>query len=667
MTSNRSSLPTRNEIIVLCGSKEDTNPFKYEVYGAPPLFIKFGFDLMGEAETHKYLYEQSVRNPNAPRLPTVYDSFEIGHIGFRRGFIVMEDTEAPTVEYWLKKKPDMAELLYDKVAEAVRWVLNCPLPPEPRFGPVGCGPARHAAFPDCTAPLEFDSTDALQRYFNVALSRFPKQWAITETVDFSNEEICFYHGNIEPSNFHYDPETQKVTIINPQDVGMGPKSFASYQFHMDYHTDREFHRAIATRIDYPRTKSIDGMDRAFSYLVMCSDETLGLDKSGHRRPKPSSDSKRIAAASRPRDRIVYIGQIAENYYSILHQFEATVNRIWFIKMLRVRGALRLREIVSARDSARVYQLVAPPSGRRLRMMGSPDNHSSLPTRKAIVDACAPPKDTNVLKYEVDGGQPLFIKFGSNLEGGAETQKYLYEQSLLNANAPRVPAVYDTFEADNGYYREAYIVMEYIEAPTVEEWLNKEPDMAELLCDEVAEAVRWILNCPLPAEPRFGPVGRGPAQHRVFADHVAPLEFDSVDAVQRYFNAALNRFTPRGATPIPPVDFSNEEVCFYHCDIRPANFHFDPETQEVTIVDLQSIGMGPKSFASYPFHVEHHVDYQFHRAIATRIDYPPTENIDGMGRASIYLIMCGNRTLGLDKSGHRRPKPLDKSKMRVAAK
>ncbi|KAG8927231.1 hypothetical protein FRC01_007780 [Tulasnella sp. 417] len=291
MTSSRSSLPTRNEIIDLWSSKEYPNLLKYE--GARPLLIKFGFDLMGEAETHKYLYEQSVRNPNAPRLPAVYDFFEIGPIGFRRGFIVMEDTEAPTVEYWLKKKPDMAELLYDKAAEAVRWVLNCPLAPEPRFGPVGCGPARHAAFPDCIAPLEFDSTDAIQRYFNVSISQAVGDHRNRRLLQRRN---LFYHGNIEPSNFHYDPETQKATIVNPQDVGMGPKSFASYQFHMDFHTDREFHRAIATRIDYPRTTSIDGMERAFSYLVMCSDETLGLDKSGHRRPKPLSNSKRIAAA-----------------------------------------------------------------------------------------------------------------------------------------------------------------------------------------------------------------------------------------------------------------------------------------------------------------------------------------------------------------------------------
>lgn len=228
-TNNRSTLPTRQHIVDVCGPREDTNVLKYEVDGAPPLFIKFGFDIMGEAETQKYLYEQSVRNSNAPRLPAVYDSFEVGPIGFRQGFIVMEYIEAPTVEYWLEKKSEMAELLCDKVAEAVRWVLDCPVAPEPRFGPVGCGPARHMAFADRIAPLEFDCTDAVQRYFTKALSRFPQPAAITETVDFSNEEICFYHSDIRPSNFHYDPETQKVTIVDLEDVGMGPKSFASFR------------------------------------------------------------------------------------------------------------------------------------------------------------------------------------------------------------------------------------------------------------------------------------------------------------------------------------------------------------------------------------------------------------------------------------------------------
>ncbi|KIO20762.1 hypothetical protein M407DRAFT_29607 [Tulasnella calospora MUT 4182] len=301
------------------------------------------------------------------------------------------------------------------------------------------------------------------------------------------------------------------------------------------------------------------------------------------------------------------------------------------------------------------------------MADSTDNHSSLPTRKEVIDACAPPKDINVLKYEVDGARPLFIKFGYDLIGGAETQRYLYEQSVRNPNAPRIPAVYDSFEIGRVGYGRGYIVMEYIEAPTVEYWLEKKPDMAELLYDKVAEAVRWILNCPLPPEPRFGPMGRGPAQHSVFADLIAPLAFDSPDAVQRYFNTALTRFTPKRAPIIAPVDFSNEEVCFYHCDIRPPNFHYDPETQKVTIVDLQSVGIGPKSFASFPFHMEPHLDREFHHAIATRIDYPETENIDAMAKASGYLLMCGGSALGLDESGHPKPKPLKHSKNIAAAK
>ncbi|KAG8927229.1 hypothetical protein FRC01_007778 [Tulasnella sp. 417] len=300
------------------------------------------------------------------------------------------------------------------------------------------------------------------------------------------------------------------------------------------------------------------------------------------------------------------------------------------------------------------------------MTDIPDNRPSLPTRQEIIDACATLHNTNTLKYEVDGARPLFIKFGYELMGGAETQKYLYEQSMRDPSAPRLPAVYDSFESGGLGWRRGYIVMEYIEAPTVEYWLEHKPDMAELLYDKVTEAVRWILDCPLPAEPRFGPVGRGPAHHHAFADLIAPLEFDSVEAVQRYFNAALTRFTPKRVTPLS-VDFSNEEVCFYHSDIRPANFHYDPETQKITIVDLDHVGMGPKSFASWPFHAVHHVDYEFRRIIATRINYELTENISGMARASGYLIMCSNPTLGLDNSGHRKPKPLPDSKMISAEK
>ncbi|KAG9032896.1 hypothetical protein FS837_002610, partial [Tulasnella sp. UAMH 9824] len=285
------------------------------------------------------------------------------------------------------------------------------------------------------------------------------------------------------------------------------------------------------------------------------------------------------------------------------------------------------------------------------MTSSTVNHPSIPTRKEIIDACAPLRGTNVLKYEVDEARPLFIKFGSELMGGAETQKYLYEQSVQNPSAPRLPAVYDAFEIGSVGCRRGYIVMEYIEAPTVEYWLDKKPDMAELLYDKVTEAVRWILDCALPVEQRFGPVGRGPAQHRVFPDRIAPLGFDSVDAVQRYLNTALTRFTPKLAARPALVDFSNEEVCFYHSDIRPSNFHYDPETQKITIVDLQHVGMGPKSFASYPLHVPHHMDREFRQAITARIDYERTESISAMARASGYLVMCSNPTLGLDQSGY----------------
>lgn len=296
-TNNRSTLPTRQHIVDVCGPREDTNVLKYEVDGAPPLFIKFGFDIMGEAETQKYLYEQSVRNSNAPRLPAVYDSFEVGPIGFRQGFIVMEYIEAPTVEYWLEKKSEMAELLCDKVAEAVRWVLDCPVAPEPRFGPVGCGPARHMAFADRIAPLEFDCTDAVQRYFTkVGLKpHHTRELLLTVHGDAIRLLVDFLNRRRSPrpstspmkksasttvtSDHPTSTMTQRRRKLRSSTSKMlvwVPSHLQAFALHMEHYVDREFRHAIVTRIDYQRTESIDGMELAFSYLQMCSDATLGM-------------------------------------------------------------------------------------------------------------------------------------------------------------------------------------------------------------------------------------------------------------------------------------------------------------------------------------------------------------------------------------------------------
>lgn len=76
--------------------------------------------------------------------------------------------------------------------------------------------------------------------------------------------------------------------------------------------------------------------------------------------------------------------------------------------------------------------------------------------------------------------PYFVKYGNrNLRGEARTLRYLYTLAQNDPNAPRVPKLIDAFsdngddadEPDDHLQGSAYIVMEYIDAPTLAEWIN----------------------------------------------------------------------------------------------------------------------------------------------------------------------------------------------------
>lgn len=176
----------------------------------------------------------------------------------------------------------------------------------------------------------------------------------------------------------------------------------------------------------------------------------------------------------------------------------------------------------------------------------------LPTRQNVVDLCenntevtnhlvcalAEGSSTLFVKCDPDstGDAPrFFVKYCMRNLGQARTQEYLFNQAVLDMNAPCLPKVYDAFDVNHGMYTESYIVMEFIDAPTVETWLKMCPTDTELIYDLVAEAVGWLMKLPPPANAALGPIGGGCAQHKVFPDDSAPLAFTSKDALQRFFN------------------------------------------------------------------------------------------------------------------------------------
>lgn len=164
-------------------------------------------------------------------------------------------------------------------------------------------------------------------------------------------------------------------------------------------------------------------------------------------------------------------------------------------------------------------------------MSSSTNFAAL--EPAIASACAKHEreNDNVKNYStyrrcLKFGE-YFVKFDDHwcLSAEIETLKYVAEVAENDASAPRVPQVYHYFY-DNE--RMAYAVMEYIDMIQT---------TGETLAPKAAEAVRWMLGVRAPDGVVLGPKGNtsSRAHHVVFKDCEAPLDFVSLDALDRYFN------------------------------------------------------------------------------------------------------------------------------------
>jgi hypothetical protein len=124
---------------------------------------------------------------------------------------------------------------------------------------------------------------------------------------------------------------------------------------------------------------------------------------------------------------------------------------------------------------------------------------------------------------------FFVKFGDYKAIYPQyiTQKYISELAAMDSNAPHVPEVYGFFtERLTPSYQMAYLVMERLDfAPVSDEDL---PQRAAL-------ALQWLYNLPAPPEAPIGTLGGGGAHHVLFQDRTAPLEFSSIEALDRYMN------------------------------------------------------------------------------------------------------------------------------------
>jgi hypothetical protein len=159
-------------------------------------------------------------------------------------------------------------------------------------------------------------------------------------------------------------------------------------------------------------------------------------------------------------------------------------------------------------------------------MPSSTNFAAL--ESAIVSACARHECENQHDRYYRRCLPFgeyFVKFDSYSSFYPEvvTLNYLADLAKSDTSAPRVPQVHHFFH-DNGQM--AYVVMEYIDMVQVS---------AETLASKASQAVRWMRSVPIPHDVVLGPKGNGRARHVVFKNCKAPLNFVSLNALERYLN------------------------------------------------------------------------------------------------------------------------------------
>lgn len=141
------------------------------------------------------------------------------------------------------------------------------------------------------------------------------------------------------------------------------------------------------------------------------------------------------------------------------------------------------------------------------------------------------------KYPLNGSPIAYIKFGGCVsQGEVRTQRYVFNvfRQMMDASGsgPKVPEVYRSFERGG----QCYIVMEFVDGETVKEYLrDSSAETKRWIYDQVANAMRQILEVPVPFGSRPGPVGGGFFYNDLFKCHEAPTEYQSIDRLQRHIN------------------------------------------------------------------------------------------------------------------------------------
>ena len=183
-------------------------------------------------------------------------------------------------------------------------------------------------------------------------------------------------------------------------------------------------------------------------------------------------------------------------------------------------------------STREHHFVSLPrllTSHHLRHFGmTPDETAAL--KKTIIEICTKHKEENWKKVNyrpcVFVPPCYFVKYGDpdTLWPEAATQRYISEYAKSQPDTPLKPRIADVVHYFEGAPR-SYLVMEHIT-------LTPGPPPPDFI-ERIAAAVKWLSDVPPPVDHVIGPLGGGRICHQFFKDHMAPLSFPSVAALERY--------------------------------------------------------------------------------------------------------------------------------------
>ncbi len=177
------------------------------------------------------------------------------------------------------------------MALALQWLHDLPAPPgHVGIGPLGNGLARHTLFKDCTAPLSFPSTQALDRYLDrvrpclyflsirhplihdlgQAIMQILHWFRPAAPASISHERLVFTQSDMHMSNFGVNDKGM-TCLFDFGEVGLLPESFASYTMSLT----APFTVDVARHLVWPSCSNLDSMSKIRRYLAILADPILG--------------------------------------------------------------------------------------------------------------------------------------------------------------------------------------------------------------------------------------------------------------------------------------------------------------------------------------------------------------------------------------------------------